>query len=229
MTSTPADDVRRRTPRLVLAILVVAVVATPVLAYPYVSLDRTASRIDVQTQAAWVLLVVHVPVAAAAMILGALQFVPRVRADRRRHRAIGRTFLGLGTVAFALTGIPLAITTPDGNLTRFGVLVPAVLWPCVAVAAYRAVRRGDLEQHRAWMTRLYALTFFAITARMVTPLLLLAQAPIMQSRYDGDVQAAVSASIPYGQWLGWILNLTLAEIVIRRWYRPPVAESSPDD
>ena len=29
----------------------------------------------------------------------------------------------------------------------------------------------------------------------------------MQSRYDGDVQAAVSASIPYGQWLGWIINL----------------------
>src|SRR5689334_14700641 len=98
MTSTPADDARRRTPRLVLAILVVAVVATPVLAYPYLSLDRAASRIDVQTQAAWVLLVVHVPVAAAAMILGALQFVPRVRADRRRHRAIGRTFLGLGTI-----------------------------------------------------------------------------------------------------------------------------------
>ena len=62
------------------------------------------------------------------------------------------------------------------------------------------------------MTRLYAVTFFAITARMVTPLLLLAQVPVMQSRYDGDVQAAVSASIPYGQWLGWIVNLTLAEL-----------------
>jgi uncharacterized membrane protein len=205
----------------VLAILVVAVVATPVLAFPYVLLDRAASRIDVQTEAAWVLLVVHVPVAAAAMILGALQFVPRVRADRRRHRLIGRTYLGLGTVAFALTGIPLAITTPDGNLTRFGVLVPALLWPCVAVTAYRAIRAGDVTRHREWMTRLYALTFFAITARLVTPLLLLVQVPVMQSRYDGDVQAAVSASIPYGQWLGWIINLLVAQYVIHRWRTHP--------
>ena len=71
------------------------------------------------------------------------------------------------------------------------------------------------------MTRLYAVTFFAITARMVTPLLLLAQVPVMQSRYDGDVQAAVSASIPYGQWLGWIVNLALAELIIRRWRAHP--------
>jgi uncharacterized membrane protein len=215
MTSSVSDS-RLRTPRLVIAMLAIGIIATPVLAYPYVLLDRAASRIDVQTDAAWVLLVVHVPTAAAAMLLGALQFVPRVRANPRRHRLIGRTVLGLGTVAFVLTGIPLAITTPDGNLTRFGVLVPAVLWPVVAVTAYRAIRAGDVERHREWMTRLYALLFFALTARMVTPLLLLAQVPVMQSRYDGDVQAAVSATIPYGQWLGWIINLTLAEWIIRR-------------
>jgi uncharacterized membrane protein len=219
--TTTVSASRTRTPKLVLAILVIALVATPVLAFPYVLLDRAASRIDVQTDAAWVLLVIHVPVAATAMILGALQFVPRIRANRRRHRIIGRTFLGLGTVAFVLTGIPLALTTPDGNLTRFGVLVPAVLWPCFAVVAFRAIRAGDVTRHREWMTRLYALTFFAITARMVTPLLLLVQVPVMQSRYDGDVQAAVSASIPYGQWLGWIVNLAVAEYIIRRWRTHP--------
>src|SRR3954447_2472553 len=221
MTTAPAREVATRTPRLVLAILVVGVVATPILAFPYVLLDRAASRIDVQTDLAWALLVIHVPTAAAAMILGALQLVPRIRARRSRHRAIGRTFLGLGTVAFVVTGIPLALTTPDGDLTRYGVLVPAVLWPCLAVIAYRAIRAGDVVRHREWMTRLYAVTFFAITARMVTPLLLLAQARVMQSRYDGDVQAAVSASIPYGQWLGWIVNLALAEWIIRRWRTRP--------
>ena len=124
-----------------------------------------------------------------------------------------------------VTGIPLALTTPDGDLTRYGVLIPAVLWPCLAVLGYRAVRAGDVSRHREWMTRLYAVTFFAITARLVTPLLLLVQVPVIQSRYDGDVQAAVSASIPYGQWLGWIINLLVAELIIRRWRARP--ESAP--
>jgi uncharacterized membrane protein YozB (DUF420 family) len=216
MTTSPAQDSRSRTPRLVLAILVIGILATPVLSFPYVLLDRAASRIDVQTDAALVLLVIHVLSAATAMILGALQLVPRIRANRRRQRIIGRTFLGFGTVAFVLTGIPLAITTPSGNVTRYGVLVPALLWPVCAVVGWRAIRAGDVVRHREWMVRLYAVTFFAITARLVTPLLLLAQAPIMQSRYDGDVQTAVSASIPYGQWLGWIVNLAVAEWIIRR-------------
>ena len=191
------------------------------LAFPYVLLDRDASRIDVQTDLAWIALVVHVPAAALAMILGALQFVPRIRARRPVHRAIGRTFLGLGTLAFVVTGIPLAITTPDGDMTRYGVLLPALAWPVVAAIALRAIRARDVVRHREWMIRLYAITFFAITARMVTPLLLLAQVPIMQSQYGGDVEAAVEASIPYGQWLGWIINLAIAELIIRRTKRQP--------
>ena len=53
------------------------------------------------------------------------------------------------------------------------------------------------------------------------PLLLLAQVPVMQSRYDGDAQAAVEATIPYGQWLGWIVNLLIAQYVIHRWRTHP--------
>jgi uncharacterized membrane protein len=218
-TSLGSRSTAARTPRLVVAILLIAVVATPVLAFPYVLLDRSASRIDVQTDLAWVLLVVHVPCAATAMILGALQLVPRIRARRRVHRIIGRTFLGFGTVAFVMTAIPLAITTPDGNITRYGVLIPAAAWPVVAVIAWRAIRRGDVVRHREWMLRLFAITFFAITTRMLVPLMLLAQVPVMSSRYDGDVQAAVTASIPIGQWLGWIVNLAIAEWIIRRTKR----------
>jgi uncharacterized membrane protein YozB (DUF420 family) len=220
-TGTRPREATTRTPRLVVAILVVALIATPVLTFPYVLLDRDASRIAVQTDLAWVALVIHVPVAALAMIVGALQFFARIRARRQVHRAIGRTFLGLGTLAFVVTGIPLALSTPDGNITRFGVLVPALAWPVVAAIAWRAIRRRDVARHREWMIRLYAITFFAITARMVTPLLLLVQVPIMQSRYDGDVQAAVEASIPYGQWLGWIINLAIAELIIRRTRHQP--------
>ena len=69
------------------------------------------------------------------------------------------------------------------------------------------------------MIRLFAITFFAITTRMLVPLMLLAQVPVMSSRYDGEVQAAVTASIPIGQWLGWMVNLAIAEWIIRRTKR----------
>jgi uncharacterized membrane protein len=216
MTQATERPAALRTPRLVVAILAIGALATPLLLFPYLTLDRANSRIDVSSDLLYGLLVVHVTTAASAMLVGALQFGPRLRARRPLHRALGRTFLALGTVAFVATGVPLALSTPNGDVTRVGVLLPALAWPVVAVVAFRAIRRRDVAVHRRWMIRLYALTYFAITARLVVPLLLLLQAPVMGSRYDGDVQAAVEASIPVGQWLGWIVNLAVAEWIIRR-------------
>lgn len=214
--------VRPRTPRLVIAIAVVAVVATPVLLFPYLSLDPDRSRIPV-TGLHYATLVVHVLTAATALLLGVLQLVPRLRARRGLHRWLGRAFLLVGVVAFGLTGIPLALTTPDGNLTRYGILVPAVAWLVCAAMGWTAIRRRSVAAHRAWMIRTYALTLFAITTRLVVPLLIVLQMPFQDDRSPSAVRALVSSTIPYGQWLGWIINLAVAEYVIRRRLRaaPP--------
>ena len=45
------------------------------------------------------------------------------------------------------------------------------------VSPYRAARRRDFVGHRAWMMRNYALTFLAVTSRILVPLLLLVQIP----------------------------------------------------
>ena len=44
--TTSAPDTPTRTPRLVLAILAIGIIATPVLAFPYVLLDRTSTADD---------------------------------------------------------------------------------------------------------------------------------------------------------------------------------------
>ena len=75
-------------------------------------LTSDASRIDVQSDLMWIALVIHIPAASLAAVLGALQLIPRVRADRRRHRLIGRTFLAVGTLAFVVTGRLSSTTTP---------------------------------------------------------------------------------------------------------------------
>jgi uncharacterized membrane protein len=208
-------EVRRRTSRLVLFMAAVAVVAIPILLFPYLLLDPDRSRIPV-TGLHYAVLVVHVLTAATALSLGVLQLIPRVRAHGVLHRRLGRVFLVVGVVAFGLTGIPLALTTPNGSVTRYGILVPAAGWLVCAALGWVAIREGRVAAHREWMIRTYALTFFAMTARMVVPLLIAVQMPLQEDRSPDAVRDLVTSTIPYGQWLGWVIDLAVAEYVIRR-------------
>jgi hypothetical protein len=104
-------------------------------------------------------------------------------------------------------------------VTRYGILIPAVGWLVCAALGWSAVRDGRLAAHRAWMIRTYALTFFALTARMVVPLLIALQMPFQDDRSPDAVRELVGRTIPYGQWLGWIVDLTIAQYAIHRLRR----------
>lgn len=203
-------------PRRVWLMLTVAAVSAAVLAAPYLLLDVAASRTPVRNQLHYVLLVIHIFTAAIALALGPLQFIPTLRARRGMHRAIGRTYLLAGVLPSGLAGIPVALMTTNGPITQIGLLIPSIGWLVTAALALRSARRRDFAAHRAWMMRNYALTFLAVTSRIVVPLLLLAQLPVIDRLHDGSVDAAIEATIPIGQWLGWILNLIIAELLIRR-------------
>ncbi|SDZ36785.1 Uncharacterized membrane protein [Saccharopolyspora shandongensis] len=205
----------RRSARRGWLLLTTAVVGGTALALPYVLLDVDASRIQVRGEAHWILLLVHIFTAAVALVLGPLQFIPALRARRRLHRAVGRAYLLAGVLPAGLTGIPVALLA-EHALTRVGLLIPAVGWLVTGALAVRAARRRDFAAHRAWMMRNYALTFLAVTSRILVPLLLLAQFPFIDAMYGGSVPAAVDMTIPIGQWLGWIINLTIVEFLLRR-------------
>jgi uncharacterized membrane protein len=211
-----------RTPWPVRLLGLAAVVAVVALVPPYLIPGRE-TLVAREGAVLDALLVTHVTTAGAAILVGTLQLVPRIRARRTVHRRIGRAFLLLGVVGFVVTGLPLALTT-DSTVARYGLLVPVLLWPVFAVAGWRAVRRGDVTTHRRWMIRLYAVSFFAITARMVVPLLMLLQLPVLSAWYDGEVEQMVEATVPLGQWIGWIVDLAVAEWVIRRSRARPSPE-----
>jgi len=191
---------------------VVAVGFGAVLAYPYVGLDEAKSRIDVHGLH-YAVLVVHVLSAAVALVVGPWQFSPRVRSLRRVHRTLGRTYLVAGVLPAGITAIPVALWS-GRLLTQLSLTTAAVLWLVTGALAYRAARRRDFAGHRAWMMRNYALTFLAVTSRIVVPLLLLAGFAL------GSVDRATAADhartlIPIGQTLGWIVDLLVAERLIR--------------
>ena len=180
---------------------------------PYLRLDINGSRLTVTGELHYALLVGHIFTAMVALVLGPLQFVPAIRAHRRWHRRIGYVYV-LAVVAAGLLGIPVALLS-ERPLTKVGLLVPAVGWLVTAWLAVCAIRRGDVEAHRSWMARNYALTFLAVTARLLVPLILLAIVP-----FTGGTLASLAGSVPsfisVGQVLGWVVNLAIAEIVVRR-------------
>ncbi len=69
--------------------------------------------------------------------------------------------------------------------------------------------------HRDWMLRNYALTFLAVTARVLVPLSLLFRTLVLGDG-GGSIAENAVAMIPFGQTAGWILNLAVVEILLRR-------------
>jgi uncharacterized membrane protein len=195
-------------------LFVVAIIFALVLTYPYLSLDIDNSRLAVRDSLQYSVLVVHIFTATVALVLGPLQFMPKVRAHRRIHRTLGRVYLFAGVLPSAVATIPVAIWS-GRPVTQIGLTTAAILWLITGALAYRAARRHDFIAHRAWMMRNYALTFLAVTSRILVPALLLVQLPFSGANAASIGQSA-TAMIPIGQTLGWIINLIFVEILIRR-------------
>ena len=213
MTAGPAAATPRKARKIWLMFIVATVFGT-VLVSPYLLLDMNDSRLDVNGEAHYALLVAHIFTAVVALVLGPLQFIPAIRRRRRIHRTIGRIYLLAGVLPSALTAVPVALLS--GRLiTQIGLSIPAVLWGITGTLAYRAARRHDYTAHQNWMMRNYALTFLAVTSRILVPLLLLAQVPFTTTS-AGSIGDNAASMIPVGQALGWIVNLSAAEILIRR-------------
>jgi hypothetical protein len=195
-------------------LFIVAIVFALILTYPYLGLDIKDSRLTVNGNLQYAVLVAHIFTATVALVLGPLQFVPKIRARRRIHRTIGRIYLFVGVVPSAIATVPVAMWSGH-LLTQISLTIAAVLWLVTGGLAYRAARRRDFGSHRAWMMRNYALTFLAVTSRILTPLLLIVQIPFGA----GDLRsigAHATAMIPIGQTLGWVIDLIVVEILLRR-------------
>jgi uncharacterized membrane protein len=215
-------DVQVLRPRRVWLMLLVAVVAGAVMAAPYA---LGSGRIEVAGGLHYALLVAHIATATVALVLGPLQFVPAIRARRRWHRRIGRTYLLAGVLPSGVAAVPVALLS--GRLvTQVGLVIVAIGWLVTGALAVRAIRRGDVAAHQAWMRRNYALTFLAVTARIVVPLLLLT-GQASGAIAPADAPAAVTSLIPVGQLFGCVINLIVAEVLIRRARRGRRASGSP--
>ena len=99
-------------------------------------------------------------------------------------------------------GFIMAFYSNGGWIARSSFLSLCVLWWGATWLGWRAIKKGDVQQHRSWMIRSYALTFSAITLRVMQFLL------ATQTHIEMDAAYQIVA------WPSWVLNLVLAEWVI---------------
>jgi uncharacterized membrane protein len=151
---------------------------------------------------------VHIVGASVFCVLGAFQFVPRFRQRRRGwHRAAGRLLVGCGLAA-ALSGLWMTLFYPhppgDGDLLLVLRLVFGSAMVASIVLGFAAIRRRNYARHRAWMIRAYAIGIGAGTQVLTTlPWVLAFGQP---------------SELPRALLLGagWVINLGVAEWIIRR-------------
>lgn len=151
-------------------------------------------------------LVLHVAGAAGYAVVGAFQFPAAIRRRHRKwHRRAGRVLVGTGMVV-AGSGVWMTLFyagAPGGPLLWTVRLVVGTAMAASLVLGVAAIRQRDVAGHRAWMIRAYALAVAAGTQTITQG--------VGEAVFGyAELSTALSVSA------GWVVNLVVAEWVIRR-------------
>jgi uncharacterized membrane protein YozB (DUF420 family) len=168
-------------------------------ALPHVPGPATLPNFVVRHQ--W--LIAHAVFSSIAILTGPWQFLSSFR--RRSllaHHWMGRVYCG-AVAAGWLASLPIAAHAQTGAVASVGFLMLGAAWIGTTAAGYLTIRRRQIEAHREWMMRSYALTAAAITLRLYLPVLLIIGVPF-------------ASSYRLVAWFCWIPNLLLAEWLLHR-------------
>ncbi len=152
---------------------------------------------------------VHVYASIWALLAGFTQFSSHIQSFYPRvHRTFGYVYV---TNVLLITGpasLLMSFYANGGPASKLAFALLAVGWITFTAIALVKAKNGDFVAHRNFMIRSYALTLSALTLRAwkwsITNTV---ELPPM------DVYRAVA-------WLGWVPNILIAELIIRRYEFP---------
>jgi uncharacterized membrane protein len=111
---------------------------------------------------------IHFAAGGVILVLGSIQLVAGIRARvPRLHRWLGRIYVA-AAIAAGLGGLVFIVIkgTVGGPIMSLGFSIYGALMVVAAVQAIRYARAGQLDAHRAWALRLYALAIGSWLYRM---------------------------------------------------------------
>lgn len=144
----------------------------------------------------------HAMMGACALLLGPMQFSDRLRQRFTKfHRVVGRFYVA-GVLIGAPLGFYIQYFEERMGGTRsfsFAAFTDAALWIMTTAVAMIFILRGNVQQHRNWMTRSYAVAIVFLEVRVVSGLL------------GFDDSAAAGETIV---WMCVAFSLLFADLVI---------------
>jgi uncharacterized membrane protein len=118
------------------------------------------------------LIIPHVLCGVAAFLIGPFQFSSRMRRRYlKAHRILGRIYVGSVFIAASLAMVLANYRhQPGGEHFCVATRIQAGVWILATGAAFLTARNRQIQQHREWMVRSYAVTFTFIGTRLLSPL-----------------------------------------------------------
>ncbi|OJF11600.1 DUF2306 domain-containing protein [Couchioplanes caeruleus] len=162
---------------------------------------------------------IHILTAVPYLIVGAFQFSRGLRRRRPRwHRVAGRILVVCGLLA-AASGLWMTagqdLPASDNAATNAYRIVFGSGMVAAILLGFAAIRRRDFRAHEAWMIRAYAIGMGAGTQ-------VLTHVPW---------QVALGTPSPFTRSFlmlaGWVINVAVAEWIIRRRPVPPARRRRP--
>lgn len=148
---------------------------------------------------------IHVFTCFFCLFAGLTQFSKEVmRRQKKTHRLLGKIYVFNILFINVPAGMILAVNANGGLLSKIAFSLLGILWCYFTSMAWIYARRKQFVRHRHFMIRSYALTLSALTLRLWKPVLMNLTTLDTYTIYQIDA------------WLGFGLNLLVAEWIIRR-------------
>ncbi|MEX1001448.1 MAG: DUF2306 domain-containing protein [Crocinitomicaceae bacterium] len=151
---------------------------------------------------------IHVISGMLVILIGPFQFLQKLRTKYLSfHKKLGKIYVYAILLFAAPTGLIMAFYAEGGWWSTLAFLIMSILWFITTLLAVIRIKNRDIIGHQKWMYRSYALSFAAVTLRILVPFLSL------YTNFSEDVVTISTA------WLSWIINLFFVEWIIYYKFR----------
>lgn len=147
---------------------------------------------------------IHVYSSILVLLTGFLAII-RVNFNKIKiHQYAGKAYVFVILFLAAPTGIYMGFFANGGFFSKISFVILGIFWWFSTFKAYQLIRQKNYKAHQQWMWRSFALTLSAITLRLWKWIIVYFFQPSPM-----DVYEIVA-------WLGWIPNILLIELLIRK-------------